>query len=390
MIFVKKGDSYMLDLLWKIVVMAVIGSIIGGFTNHIAIKMLFRPLEAKYLFGWRLPFTPGIIPKRRGAIAEQLGKTVVNYLLTPEMFRKKFFNAENKQKVEEKANELIQQYVFAEDKTLNDWLKQAGVADAPQLIEQKIDMVIDQQVIHFKNVLSKDAIEALLPPSWTEKVDAKIPEVSSYILMRGDDYFASSEGYLTIKGLIDNFLESKGALGGMVQMFLGDSDSIVLKVQKEIHNFLVAPGTFNMVNTILMTEWSKLRVQTIPQILGDLDFSSVTRNIQSYAKKELAIETHLDKPLVHYWPTGAQHLADNVVPQVVAVGFEKAEANLETAISRLDIQELVREQVDTFPLEVLEQLVLGITGRELRMITVLGFVLGGLIGIFQGIISYFM
>ena len=78
------------------------------------------------------------------------------------------------------------------------------------------------------------------------------------------------------------------------------------------------------------------------------------------------------------------------MPQVVAVGFEKAEANLETAIARLDIEELVREQVDTFPLEVLEKLVLGITGRELKMITVLGFVLGGFIGIFQGIISYFM
>lgn len=390
MIFVKKGDSYMLDLLWKIVIMAVIGSVIGGFTNHIAIKMLFRPLEAKYLFGWRLPFTPGIIPKRRGAIAEQLGKTVVNYLLTPEMFRKKFFNADNQQKVEAKANELIQQYIFADDKTLNDWLKQAGVADAPQLIEQKIDMVIEQQVSHFKNVLSTDAIETLLPASWNAKVDAKIPEVSSYILTRGDDYFASSQGYLTIKGLIDNFLESKGTLGGMVQMFLGDSDSIVLKVQKEIHNFLVSPGTFQMVNNILTTEWEKLRVQTVPQILGDLDFTSVTTNIQTYAKKELAIATHLDKPLVHYWPTGAQHLADHVVPQVVATSFEKLEANLEAMIGRLDIEELVREQVDTFPLEVLEKLVLGITGRELKMITVLGFVLGAFIGVFQGIISYFM
>jgi len=380
----------MLDLLWKIVLMAVIGSVIGGFTNHLAIKMLFRPLEPKYLFGRRLPFTPGIIPKRRGAIAEQLGKTVVNYLLTPEMFRKKFFNAATQQKVEAKANELIQQYVFTEEKTLQDWLREAGVANAPQLVEDKVDFIIDTQINNFKNVLSQETIEQLLPGSWNDKIDGKIPEVSSYILKRGDDYFASSEGYLTIKNLIDNFLNSKGTLGGMIQMFLGDSDSIVLKVQKEIHKFLVAPSTFDMINNILTNEWQKLRVQTVPQILGELDFTSITSSIQRYAKKEIAIESRLDQPLVHYWPNGANHLAENVVPPVVDTAFVKIEKNLETMIGRLNIEELVREQVDNFPLEVLEKLVLGITGRELKMITVLGFVLGGFIGIFQGIISHFL
>ncbi len=42
---------------------------------------------------------------------------------------------------------------------------------------------------------------------------------------------------------MDDFLESKGSFGGMIQMFLGDSSSIVNKIQREIINLLNAPGT---------------------------------------------------------------------------------------------------------------------------------------------------
>ena len=45
----------------------IVGGIIGYVTNDIAIKMLFRPHEAKYIFGHKIPFTPGIIPKEKMA-----------------------------------------------------------------------------------------------------------------------------------------------------------------------------------------------------------------------------------------------------------------------------------------------------------------------------------
>lgn len=54
----------------------VVGAVIGYITNYIAIKMLFRPLEAKYIFGIHVPFTPGIIPRRQKQLAIALGTTV--------------------------------------------------------------------------------------------------------------------------------------------------------------------------------------------------------------------------------------------------------------------------------------------------------------------------
>ena len=82
-----------------ILFMAVIGAVIGGFTNLIAIKMLFRPYKAIYLFGRKLPFTPGLIPKRRDELAEQMGKLVVEHLLTADSIREKVLTAAFRSKI---------------------------------------------------------------------------------------------------------------------------------------------------------------------------------------------------------------------------------------------------------------------------------------------------
>lgn len=63
----------------------VIGGIIGYITNYIAIKMLFRPLKPIMIGRFRVPFTPGIVPKRKDALASTLGEAIVA----------KFFNADD-------------------------------------------------------------------------------------------------------------------------------------------------------------------------------------------------------------------------------------------------------------------------------------------------------
>ncbi|MEI3219612.1 MAG: DUF445 family protein [Lachnoclostridium sp.] len=43
----------------------LIGAVIGYCTNYIAVKMLFRPLKAIKIGRFTLPFTPGMIPKKK-------------------------------------------------------------------------------------------------------------------------------------------------------------------------------------------------------------------------------------------------------------------------------------------------------------------------------------
>ncbi|MBQ6069134.1 MAG: DUF445 family protein [Bacteroidales bacterium] len=63
----------------------VVGALIGGLTNRVAIRMLFRPYTAKYIGPIRLPLTPGIIPKERENISKAIGSTISDNLLNSQV-----------------------------------------------------------------------------------------------------------------------------------------------------------------------------------------------------------------------------------------------------------------------------------------------------------------
>jgi uncharacterized membrane protein YheB (UPF0754 family) len=58
------------------------GALIGYGTNYLAIRMLFRPDREIRFLGRRLPFTPGLIPRERGKIAEAVADSIERELLS--------------------------------------------------------------------------------------------------------------------------------------------------------------------------------------------------------------------------------------------------------------------------------------------------------------------
>ena len=63
----------------------LMGALIGYGTNTLAVEMLFHPFVPKYIGKWRLPFTPGLIPKEQGRIADSLGELIEKELFSPEI-----------------------------------------------------------------------------------------------------------------------------------------------------------------------------------------------------------------------------------------------------------------------------------------------------------------
>lgn len=76
------------------IVAPIVGGVIGYITNALAIRMLFRPHQAKYLFGRRLPFTPGIIPKEKGRLASSVGASISDNLMNKEVMEKSLLSEE--------------------------------------------------------------------------------------------------------------------------------------------------------------------------------------------------------------------------------------------------------------------------------------------------------
>ena len=64
-----------------------IGAIIGYITNDIAIRMLFHPRRAYYIKGFKLPFTPGLIPAQKNRIARSIARVISTQLLNNETMK---------------------------------------------------------------------------------------------------------------------------------------------------------------------------------------------------------------------------------------------------------------------------------------------------------------
>lgn len=229
------------EFITLLLLLGVVGAIVGAATNYMVIKMLFRPYKPIYFRKWKLPLTLYFIPKRRGDLAIQLGKTVTDYLLTPETIKKKFLSTEVRASVLTFAQDKVTQEIFTDEKTINDWLHLAGFQTLPQTVEGKVDDIIHHQLMSMKHTLSTKTIQELLPADLAPVLDRKVDEAVVQILKKGEDYFLSQEGAITIKNMLDDFLSTKGSFGGMIQMFLGDSTSLVDKVQRELVKFLQAP-----------------------------------------------------------------------------------------------------------------------------------------------------
>ncbi|RNF39457.1 DUF445 family protein [Planococcus salinus] len=366
--------------------MALIGALIGGVTNLIAIKMLFRPYKPLYIGSWRLPFTPGVIPKRRDELASQLGSTIVEHLLTPESFRKRFLNAEMHQKTENWIQRQLQKYVFNSPNSFNDWLASAGQENMQAKAEAKLDELVDLQYASIRKRIAGKTVGDLMPDNWKQETDQKIWRSVKYAVDRGSDYFSSVEGRRAIKVLLDEFFATRGRFGNMLHSLLGESTSLVDRIQSEIIKFLNSPKTFELLASLVYEEWEKLQEREADKLLSEFDLEPAVDSIKEYVREKADIPGRLNATLAETWPRGLEWTGENFTPLVTDFIFQQGELKMEETMQKINIEGMVKEQVDSLPLSRMEELVLGISRKEFKMITVLGAFLGGLIGIIQGLL----
>lgn len=368
---------------WVVVFMTVIGSLIAGSTNHLAIQMLFRPYNAKYIGKWKVPFTPGIIPARREELAVQLGKTVEDYLMTPEMLKEKLSSDDLKVT----STELLttKWSLFLEnEKTIYDYLENYDKSHYLNNVEDKIREVILSKALELKNNINSKDLVNLLGEGIFMKVSDKVPTMSTYILSNGMTYISSSEGEELIKKMTEDFLGSKGRFAGVIGSLVGDSKSLNDKIRKELINILKSEKTFTALNNLFNQELIKFSKLNGSVILNNLDNDSLINNGLDSLMSELNLKGRLDVKLSDIIPDLDLKVRNEIIPKFVEKGLEMLILNVPLILENLNVKELVRKEVDKFPVEELEQLLLGVTKKEFKMITYLGFLLGGIIGIIQG------
>ncbi|MFJ7975996.1 DUF445 domain-containing protein [Peribacillus sp. NPDC096379] len=377
-----------MNLLLTIIFMVLIGAIIGGSTNYLAIKMLFHPYKAVYLFGKRLPFTPGLLPKRQEELATQLGKVVVDHLLTPKSIQNKIMNASFKKDM----NEWIQgevKKVITTEKSLDAMFTQFGVHQPGEKLENYAKEFVLNKYDNWLTEYRHQTLDEVLPPKIKEKVSETIPTLSTYILQKGKEYFISEEGKARLEFMVNDFFKNRGMFGNMIQMFVGNG-KLVDKVQPELIKFLEQKKTAELITILMVGEWSKVKQWEFSKVEDMFGNEKIKALLLEKTAELLAIEEIMNKPLKEITSNMEELIIEKMVPAVLDHGIGYLSKHITPLIAKLQIAKIVEEQVAGFPMEHLEKIVLSIAKKELSMITYLGALLGGIIGIVQGLIAVFV
>nr|WP_280922146.1 DUF445 family protein [Ammoniphilus resinae] len=367
------------------ILQVVIGAFIGGMTNELAIRMLFRPYKAIYLGKWRLPFTPGLIPKRHEELARQMGKLVENFLITPEGIRKML----KKGKVEQEVEAWIQRKLgelASSDETVFTFGSRLGMfpsREGQQVVKGSIKVYIEQkigQTAHLK-------LNEVLPERSRQMIMDKVPVLAPFLLERISQYVASDEGTRMIKQMLSNLAGGLGMFGGLAGVLLAD-EKIVAKVSGSLESSLKNDELKERLTAILARELEQLGEKQVDEVIHWLGEKNIEQLIDMIIEKMIDFDVigqqKLQTVLTPLLPT-----IRKAVPQFVANLMAWVETNLEEGLQKLNLTQIASSQVEAFPVHRLEDMIVSITGKELKMITVLGALLGGVIGAVQAVIVLF-
>lgn len=372
-----------MNLTLTILFMVVVGAVIGGFTNLLAIQMLFRPYNPIYLFGKKLPFTPGLIPKRREELAVQLGKIVVEHLLTPDTIQEKFLNSAFKQDMNEWIGQEAKK-VLRSEKKLKDVLAGAGLENVSNEVEVRLQAWLAGK---YEAIMSKNRTKTLgqlLPEQMFAKADEKLPEIAKYIINKGKEYFNSAEGKARLEVMLDDFFRERGKIINMIQMFMGNV-AIIDKIQPEIIKFLEQDKTKELLIVLINKEWEKVKqweLQAVEEMTGK---ETVVKLLSEKSVEYINISEFMEKPISELAAPFESSIIDKVIPNLFEAAATYLSNHIQPLMEKMKLDIIVKEQVDSFSTQRLEEMVLSVTKKELSMITYLGALLGGVIGLFQGL-----
>jgi uncharacterized membrane protein YheB (UPF0754 family) len=370
-------------------IMIVVGAFIGGLTNLIAIKMLFRPFNTLYIGKFKVPFTPGLIPKRRHQLAVQLGETVTKHLLTAEGVQTKINDSGFRSEMTEMVQGEVKRFLKS-DITIQELLKKDfGVEDVQSRIQTTTETWLANRMNKMLEESNSKEMKDVLPEKFVAAGEEKLPEVVDWLLNRGVLYLESTEGRKALASGIDAFLMDKGMLVNMVSMFFGNV-SIAEKVQPELMKFLKHENTRETLLKLLQQEYRGFMEKRMGEAVALLNMPDITAGLAKEIAQRLPIEEYLNTPVSTLAETFETWLIDELTPKAVAAGLDLFAARLDVLLEKMHLAKIVEEQVETFSLERLEEIIISIAKSELKMITWLGALLGGIIGLFQGILVLFL
>ena len=318
----------------KIIIPILVGALIGYCTNYIAIKMLFRPQKPIYVFGKKLPFTPGVIPKNKSRIAAAVGNAVGQNLFT----NQDIVNAITESGLKNNLSEKIMDTAFNTDSSIKDYIDKyysKKSSENDDLIQTELSKEVDYDASDYDDVIIEETDY--------DKIKNKVSDVITSKILGA---FEKIDLNAMVSQIASKTLSEK-VKGTMMEMFL--NESTVSAMSAPIGNSIA--------------EYIKNHGEEIIYPLVDTEVDSIMEKQVSDNLEELGFDT-------------------NILESSVNKLFDTAVSKCGSMISEyIDIPGIVESKINKMDVSELEELVMQVMKNELQTVINLGALIGAVIGI---------
>lgn len=318
----------------KIIIPILVGALIGYCTNYIAIKMLFRPQKPIYVFGKKLPFTPGVIPKNKSRIAAAVGNAVGQNLFT----NQDIVNAITESGLKNNLSEKIMDTAFNTDSSIKDYIDKyysKKSSENDDLIQTELSKEVDYDASDYDDVIIEETDY--------DKIKNKVSDVITSKILGA---FEKIDLNAMVSQIASKTLSEK-VKGTMMEMFL--NESTVSAMSTPIGNSIA--------------EYIKNHGEEIIYPLVDTEVDSFMEKPVSENLEELGLDT-------------------NILESFVNKLFDTAVSKCGSMISEyIDIPGIVESKINKMDVSELEELVMQVMKNELQTVINLGALIGAVIGI---------
>ena len=268
----------------------LVGAVIGYITNWIAVKMLFKPSKAIYIGKFKLPFTPGIIPKNQERLAVGISTTIANSLLNEDILKENllsedikdqisesidnFLNSNetspvslidliNKTEHSEELNQTIDNLVTTITNSILSTIKEANLA---QTISTEVEKAVEDYMK--KNLLTRIAKKPILS-SLTENLE---PQVNNYIETNGEKLIHDMVEKELTKYLNTSSLDLKD--------FIKNSNIDIKSIILSLYTSIISSKLSSILDTINISK-------VIENKIKSMDSKEIEKLVLSIISKEL-------------------------------------------------------------------------------------------------------
>lgn len=313
------------------IVAPLVGGVIGYITNDIAIRMLFRPHTAKYVFGMKVPFTPGIIPKEKGRIAEAIGGAISQNLMN---------------------QEVLERYLLSDEMTLK---VRTSVEDFLNTQKKKQESVAD----FLRHYLSEEELQGI------------IVSVNTNLTNQVHNKLSDSEvGKNVAHIVVDNVVDKMKAM---------DPTEILSGIAGELGGLKAAAVT--IFGGSLISKFFSLLREPAENMLASNINSMLQKNGAEIVSTMIGNEaqTFMDTPMAKLLE-GKDEQIKQIVNTVESVYRTIISEHLPRILESIDISKIVRERINEMDVYETEKLIFQVMDKELKAIVWLGALLGVIMG----------